>query len=117
MRGVAGGKVVPLIGAVVLSVKMCKKGKNEGPDIKARFKITARGATDWVGMILGGKAIDHPSRGGLGHCPCGDGHWMAELGVMMDRIDQCMAGPPKGGIFGIQLVKGSFDSDDEAPSL
>ena len=64
-------------------------------------------------MILGGKAIDHPSRGGLGHCPCGDGHWMAELGILMDRIDQCMAGPPKGGIFGIQLVKGSFDSDDE----
>ena len=76
IRGVAGGKPVPLIGAVVIRLTMPEAGRNTGPDIKVRFKITASGFTDWVGMIIGAKTIDHPSRGGLGHQPCGNGHWM-----------------------------------------
>ena len=59
VRGVAGGALVPLVGAVVLRMRLCKKGSpGEGPDVKVRFKITASGSTDWVGMIVGAKVID-----------------------------------------------------------
>ena len=53
---------------------MLQKDADEGPMVKARFKITKKRFTDWVGMILGAKAIDHPSRGGLGHIPAANGH-------------------------------------------
>ena len=37
VREVAGGALVPLVGAVVLNMKLCKKGTSSGPDVKVRF--------------------------------------------------------------------------------
>jgi len=87
VRGVAGGVTVKLVGSVVFRIKMYRKGTNEGPEVRIRFKITQAGSTDWVGMIVGAHAIDHSARGGLGHQPAANGHWMSTLNIMMDRID------------------------------
>ena len=82
LRGVAGSKTVPLIGAVVVAVNMIELGKSDGPEIKVRFKICAAGSTDWVGWILGARAIDCPARGGLGFLPLENAHSWTALGVM-----------------------------------
>ena len=127
VRGVAGGVTVKLVGSVVFRITMFKKGTNEGPEVRIRFKITQAGATDWVGMIVGAHAIDHPSRGGLGHQPAANGHWMQALQIMMDRIDQCAGRVHRrdgiftcedasSAAFGMQLVIGSCDSDEEIVS-
>ena len=100
VRGVAGGVTVKLVGSVV------------------------SGATDWVGMIVGAHAIDHQSRGGLGHQSAANGHWMQTLNIMMDRIDQCAGRVHRkdgiysceeasSAVFGKQLGSGSCDSDDD----
>ena len=64
LRGIAGGKSVPLLGSVVLRITMLELGKDTGPDIKARFKICKAGSTDWVGIILGAQAIDSQNEEG-----------------------------------------------------
>ena len=69
IRGVAGSKKVRLVGAVVVQVKMVELGKDEGPVIDVRFKICEKGSTDWVGWILGARAIDCSENGGLGLFP------------------------------------------------
>ena len=69
LRGVAGGKVVPLLGSVVMTIRIIELGKHDGPPANVRFKICKAGSTDWVGWILGARAIDCPANGGLGHIP------------------------------------------------
>ena len=66
LRGVKAGAPIPLLGSVVLALTMKKLGSNTGPTVIARFKIWPQGSTDWVGMILGGRALDCQERGGLG---------------------------------------------------
>ena len=83
LRGVAGGKTVPLIGAVVLTLEATKLGTKKGPKIKARFKICAKGTTDWIGIILGARALDCPERGGLGFIPGPYGHTFTKLGIQV----------------------------------
>ena len=69
-------------------------------------------------MIVGAHAIDHQSRGGVGHQPAANGHWMQTLNMMMDRIDQCAGRVHRkdgiysceeasSAVFGMQLVTGS----------
>ena len=119
VRGVAGGKTVPLLGAVILEITMAERGTNQGPNIRARFKITEKGSTDRVGMILGARAIDHPSLGGLGHVSGPNGHWMEKLGIWMDRIEVCPSAPKTDSIYAMiydaapVTVCSAFDSDDE----
>ncbi len=60
LRGVAGGKTIPLVGSVVLKVTMLELGKDTGPEVRFRFKICAAGTTDWVGFIVGARALDDP---------------------------------------------------------
>ena len=48
---------------MVVNMMMPKIGTNNGPFIQMRFKITKSGDTDWIGMVMGGRAIDHPIRG------------------------------------------------------
>ena len=49
IRGVAGGVSVPLTGAVVVNVTMIECGKKSGPVVQIRYKMCAKGSTDWVG--------------------------------------------------------------------
>ena len=79
LRGVAGAKTVPLIGAVVVRVNMIELGKQDGPEVLCRFKICGAGSTDWVGWILGARAIDCPANGGLGFVPQEGAHHISSL--------------------------------------
>ena len=54
-------------------------------------------------MIVGAKVIDCSTRGGWGHSPAAHGHWMETYQVLMDRIDTCMGGQPKDGIYVMQM--------------
>ncbi len=58
LRGVAGGVNVPLLGAAVVAVHLLEIGKQDGPEVLVRFKICKKASTDWVGWILGARAID-----------------------------------------------------------
>ena len=78
--------MVQLIGGVVLKVTMKELGKESGPDVPIRFKITKSGTTDWVGMILGARALDAPERGGLGFTPMNHGHAFSALGIHTDQV-------------------------------
>ena len=66
LRGVAGGAAVPLVGTVVVGLTMVEAGKDNGPEVRVRFKITKKGTTDWVGWILGARMLDCAGRGSLG---------------------------------------------------
>ncbi len=111
LRGVASGKPVPLIGSVVLRVTMLELGKDTGPVIKCRFKICAKGTTDWVGFILGARALDDPKRDGLGHIPLENSHSFVKLGIQMERTEP-EAGPRPDGCYVSRLSL--VDSDDES---
>ena len=110
LSGVAGGKTVKLLGAVVMRVMMLKMGENTGPEIKVRFKVCAAGTTDWVGFIMGARALDSPGRGGLGFIPCDNSHSMVALGIQMERTEQEGAVKPDACYY---IRHSIMDSDDE----
>ena len=83
VAGVAAGKTIVLLGAVVLRVQMTELGKKTGPEILVRAKIFEKNGTDWHGLILGGQALDCVERGGLGHRPGSHAHVLEGLGIMM----------------------------------
>ena len=61
LRGVAKGKSVPLLGAVVLELQCLEVGKpvtHRCHTIQVRFKICSSGGTDWAPIIIGARAID-----------------------------------------------------------
>lgn len=91
VHGIAAGAPVPLKGAVVLRVTLLE-GVNpdtakDGPEIFVRCKVAARGTSDWHGLILGGRALDHTSRLGLGFRPGPDCHIFDTLGVKTPRCE------------------------------
>ena len=88
LRGVAAGKPVRMLDSVVINVTMLELGKSTGPDVWMRFKVCKAGYTDWVGFIIGGRAIDCEARGGLGFHPQDGGHVFAKLGIIMRRIEK-----------------------------
>ena len=85
--GVAGSARVPLIGSVVINVQMTEMGKQTGPEILIRFKVCKAGSTDWVGWILGARALDCQARGGLGFLPIEHGHSFGALGIVTERTE------------------------------
>jgi hypothetical protein len=110
LRGVAGGKNVPLLGAVIVAVHLIELGKNDGPEVLVRFKVCGAGSTDWVGWILGGRCIDCPANGGLGFIPLEHSHSFTALGIQTERSER-PGGPKPDRCYAAKLS--SFDSDDE----
>ena len=78
---------MPLIGGVILAMTFTDKCTLERKTILARFKILAKGKTDWVPIILGGMAIDCESRGGLGIQPMRRSFYIARLGIHVSRSE------------------------------
>ena len=91
VTGIASGHHVQIIGAVVLRVQMTELGKDTGPIIWVRCKIFKAGQSDWHGLILGGRALDSPMTGGLGHRPTPKGHAFEALGIIMERGEDIKA--------------------------
>ena len=111
IRGVAGSKKFRLVGAVVVAMKMIELGKDDGPEILVRFKICEKGSTDWVGWILGARAIDCAENGGLGFVPLAHAHSFSTLGILMKRTER-PGGPKPDKCYPIRLSV--LDSDDES---
>ena len=91
VHGIAAGSPVPLKGAVVLRITFLEgtdpESARDGPEVFVRCKVAARGTSDWHGLILGGRALDHPSRQGLGFRPGPDCHVLDTLGIKMPRCE------------------------------
>ena len=66
---------------------MLGAGKDDGPDIPIRFKICQAGTTDWVGWIVGARALDCPANGGLGFIPLEEVHHFSGPGVNCERSE------------------------------
>ena len=71
------------------SVSSCRSwGTQKLASFLAKFKICAKGTTDWVPMILGARAIDCKERGGLGFIPGPAAHGFTALGILVERADR-----------------------------
>ena len=91
VTGIASGHHVQILGAVVLRVQMTELGKKTGPLVWFRCKIFKAKQSDWHGLILGGRALDSPIIGGLGHRPTPKGHAFEALGILMERCEDTKA--------------------------
>ena len=78
----------PSLGSVVISVQMMKVGKHTDPEVMVRFKICKAGSTDWVGWILGARALDCPAKGALGFVLLDHSHSFSELGILTERTER-----------------------------
>eukprot|EP00435_Cladocopium_sp_Y103_P020683 s114_g5.t1 len=88
VHGIAAGSPVPLKGAVVRLLEGTDpENARDGPEVLVRCKVAARGTSDWHGLILGDRALDHPSRLGLGFRPGPDCHVLDTLGIKMPRCE------------------------------
>ena len=86
--GISRGHDVPIIGAAVMRVKLLELGKDKGPEILVRGKIFAKGTSDWLGLILGARALDCVERGGLGFRPSSGAHHFDRLGIAVPRTEK-----------------------------
>ena len=97
-----------------LCVQMLEVGKqHHGPHVDIWFKICEAGSTDWVGWILGARAIDCTERGGLGFIPMSNSYSFTTLGIQTRRIEP-PGGPRLDSCYAIR--RSVLDSDDESGS-
>ena len=83
-----------------------------GPSILVRAKVFEKGASEFQGLILGGRALDCEANGGLGFRPVAHGHVLETLGIVMPRVEQVDPRPDKAYAFQLTTVS-AFDSDEE----
>ena len=81
-----------MIGGVLLALKFVDRNDGRMQTIRAKFKILRSGSTDWVPIILGGMAIDHPDRGGLGIQPQKNSFYLARLQMSVERSERFAVG-------------------------
>ena len=85
--GISRGHDVPIIGAAVVRTELLELGKDTAPEILVRGKIFKKGTSDWLGCILGARALDCVERGGLGFRPTAGAHHFERLGIAMGRSE------------------------------
>ena len=70
-----------------------------------RFKIFEAGASDWQGLILGGRTLDTPAKGGLG-LRVTDTHYVLESeGVILPRVEEDRM-PRKDWVYMLSSARG-----------
>ena len=90
---------MPLLGGVVLEFRFLFAGKETGPHVRARFKITEADKTDdWCPIILGGRALDCSENGGLGFIAGPASYWLTGISVEIERY-QTTCTPITNGIY------------------
>ena len=118
VAGVAKDRPVKLISAVVLRVVLGTVGMakaRQGPQVLLRFKIFSKGACDWHGLIIGGRALDVPERGGLGLRVTQDAYAFDGPGALLPRLEEDLA-PRNDNVYGYRMLMlraSVFDSDAE----
>ena len=63
-----------------------------------RFKITPKGTSSFLGLIIGGRALDCVENGGLGHSPQPRNHFLAGLGIHLERMEDTSRPRDKHGL-------------------
>ena len=99
VHGIAASSPVPLKGAVVMRVTLLEGFTPEdckpSHEILVRAKISAKGRSDWHGLILGGHSLDCQSRGELGFRPGPTAHMLDTLGIGMPRVEHIVQRPDR----------------------
>ena len=112
VHGIAASSPVPLKGAVVMRVTLLEGFTPEdckpSHEILVRAKISAKGRSDWHGLILGGRSLDCQSRGGLGFRPGPTTHMLDTLGIGMPRVEHIVQRPDRAYV--ARSVISSLDS-------
>ena len=112
VHGIAASSPVPLKGAVVMRVTLLEGFNREdckpSHEILVRAKISAKGRSDWHGLILGGRSLDCQSRGGLGFRPGPTAHMLDTLGIGMPRVEHMVQRPDRAYV--ARSVVSSLDS-------
>ncbi|CAE7299989.1 unnamed protein product, partial [Symbiodinium necroappetens] len=88
VTGLAKDKPIGLRGGVVLRVKLEDISGSKSKEILARAKVLAAGTSSWHGLILGGRALDHPDRGGLGYRASPMAHVLEGVGILLPRREE-----------------------------
>ena len=87
VEGVAAGKRIDLLGAVVLRVEMGCKHDRAPVYEKIRCKIFARGSASFNGIILGGRTLDAVSQGGMGLQIRDKSYYLALYDMFLPRLE------------------------------
>ena len=102
----------PVVQAVVMRVTLLEGFTPEdckpSHEILVRAKISAKGRSDWHGLILGGRSLDCQSRGGLGFRPGPTAHMLDTLGIGMPRVEHMVQRPDRAYV--ARSVVSSLDS-------
>ena len=132
VNGIRAGEPVRIVGSVVMRLGLEQPRPGRDKEAAVRFKIFEKGTSDWPGIILGGRALDTPNRGGLG-LRVTDTHYVFETeGVVLPRVEEermprrdwvyafrSTCGPPRVGALGapaagaVHYATSVVDSDDE----
>ena len=81
-----------MIGGVLLAVTLVDRNTGRTQTINVKFKILESGKTDWVPIIIGGMAIDHEDRGGLGLQPEKNSFYLKKLRMSIERCERWARG-------------------------
>ena len=81
-----------MIGGVILAVTLVDRNTGRTQTINVKFKILESGRTDWVPIIIGGMAIDHEDRGGLGLQPEKNSFYLKKLRMSIERCERWARG-------------------------
>ena len=95
VNGIAAGKPVKIVGSVVLKVGLPDLKYEIQTEVRIRFKISKAGTSDWHGFILGAKALDHGSRGGLGLSVGPTWYFFESVGATLPREEKESAPQPE----------------------
>ena len=86
INGIAKGKQIPLVGAVVLWVRLGPR-QGGGPVVPIRCKVLKTGTSGWQGMILSARTLDVVAKGGLGMRVLPEGISFDAKGVVLPRLE------------------------------
>ena len=114
ITGVRKDAVIRIIGAAVLRIHLTTIAGKPGPQILVRAKIFEAGASEFPGLILGGRALDCVENSGLGFRPLKRAHVFEALGVLMPKLEDVEGRPDKEFACTLQFVE---DSDSEAVAV
>ena len=71
-----------------------------------RFKIMPKGTSSFLGFIIGGKALDCVENGGLAHSPQPRSHFLAGIGIHLDRLEDSDRPRDKFGVLPVRYHSG-----------
>ena len=86
------GHNIKILGAAVLRVTLPEMNKDTGKEVFARCNIFEKGFSDWLGIIIGARALDCVERGGLGFRTTANAHVFDKFGLNMQRMETIQVG-------------------------